>query len=220
MLRRIVCRGRQLSPESISTDLQTSCGLQISSRTVSRELHGMGFHGRAAASKLYITNCNAKRRMQWCKARRHWTLEQWRHVLWSDDSHFSIWQSWPGISTIATSGLCNRISLTRELSDEGQQHRGPRLQQREERLQSYAPPPLWTVWQHFCVALSSLQDPSQSVHSCTPVHTLHLRLHPLPGQHLHHQVWWRHYCHWTDYCWRRESLQGGGGSAGLLVPGK
>ena len=34
MLRRIVSRGRQLSAESITTDLQTSCGLQISSRTV------------------------------------------------------------------------------------------------------------------------------------------------------------------------------------------
>ena len=45
MLRCIVCRGRQLSAESIAADLQTSCGLQISSRTVHRELHGMGFHG-------------------------------------------------------------------------------------------------------------------------------------------------------------------------------
>ncbi|KAI4881856.1 hypothetical protein NFI96_000507 [Prochilodus magdalenae] len=25
--------------------------------------------------------------------RRHWTLEQWRRVLWSDQSHFSVWQS-------------------------------------------------------------------------------------------------------------------------------
>lgn len=31
--------------------------------------------------------------MQWCKAHRHWTLEQWRHVLCSDESCFSIWQS-------------------------------------------------------------------------------------------------------------------------------
>ncbi|KAL0147879.1 hypothetical protein M9458_056838, partial [Cirrhinus mrigala] len=73
MLRRIVRRGRQLSAESIATDLQ------ISSRTVCRELHGVGFHGRAAASKPYITKCNAKRRMQWCKARRHWTLDP---TLW------------------------------------------------------------------------------------------------------------------------------------------
>ncbi|CAI9562265.1 unnamed protein product, partial [Staurois parvus] len=50
MLKRTVCRSRQLSAESIAEDLHTSCGLQIST-TVCRELHGMGFHGRAAASK-------------------------------------------------------------------------------------------------------------------------------------------------------------------------
>ncbi|CAI9610321.1 unnamed protein product, partial [Staurois parvus] len=44
MLKHTVCRSRQLLAESIAKDLQTSCGLQIS-RTVLRELHGMGFHG-------------------------------------------------------------------------------------------------------------------------------------------------------------------------------
>ncbi|CAI9584558.1 unnamed protein product [Staurois parvus] len=74
MLKCTVCRGLQRSAESIAKDLQTSCGLQISTTTVRRELHGMGFHGRAAASKPYITKCNAKCWMQWCKARSHWTL--------------------------------------------------------------------------------------------------------------------------------------------------
>ncbi|CAI9577681.1 unnamed protein product, partial [Staurois parvus] len=45
MLNRTVQRSRQLSAESIAKDLQTSCGLQISTITVHRELHGMGFHG-------------------------------------------------------------------------------------------------------------------------------------------------------------------------------
>ncbi|CAI9623932.1 unnamed protein product, partial [Staurois parvus] len=71
MLKRTVRRNHQLSAESIAKDLQTWCGLQMSPTTVRRELHGMGFHGRAAASKPYITKCNAKRRMQWCKAHRH-----------------------------------------------------------------------------------------------------------------------------------------------------
>ncbi|CAI9547486.1 unnamed protein product, partial [Staurois parvus] len=75
-LKRTVRRSRQLSAESIAKDLQTSCDLQIST-TVHRELHGMGFHGQAAASKPYITKCNAKHRMQWCKARQHWTLKQY-----------------------------------------------------------------------------------------------------------------------------------------------
>ncbi|CAI9608548.1 unnamed protein product [Staurois parvus] len=45
-------RRSQLSVQSIAKDLQTSCGLQISTTTVYRELHGMGFHNRAAASSL------------------------------------------------------------------------------------------------------------------------------------------------------------------------
>ncbi|CAI9552737.1 unnamed protein product, partial [Staurois parvus] len=45
MLKRTVCRSRQLSAESVAKDLQTSCGLQISMRTVCRERHGMDFHG-------------------------------------------------------------------------------------------------------------------------------------------------------------------------------
>ncbi|CAI9568230.1 unnamed protein product, partial [Staurois parvus] len=74
MLKRTVRRSHQPSAESIAKDLQASCGLQISTTTVRRELHGMGFDGRAAASKPHITKCNAKCQMQWCKARCHWTL--------------------------------------------------------------------------------------------------------------------------------------------------
>ncbi|CAI9605524.1 unnamed protein product [Staurois parvus] len=73
MLKRTVRRSHQLSAESIAKDLQTSCGLQISTTTVRRELYGMGFHDQTAASKPYITKCNAKQQMQWCKACRHWT---------------------------------------------------------------------------------------------------------------------------------------------------
>ncbi|CAI9612820.1 unnamed protein product [Staurois parvus] len=56
MLKRTVRRSRQLSAESIAKDLQTWCGLQMSPTTVRRDLHGMGFHGRAAASKPSITS--------------------------------------------------------------------------------------------------------------------------------------------------------------------
>ncbi|CAI9593013.1 unnamed protein product, partial [Staurois parvus] len=47
MLKHRVHRSHQLS---IAKDLQTSCGLQISTTTVCRELHGIGFLGGAAAS--------------------------------------------------------------------------------------------------------------------------------------------------------------------------
>jgi hypothetical protein len=49
----------------------------------------MGFHGRAVAHKPKI-NSNTKRQLEWYKA---WTLEQWKRVLWSDESCFATWQS-------------------------------------------------------------------------------------------------------------------------------
>ena len=50
----------------------------------------MGFHGRAVAHKPKITMSNTKRQLEWSKA---WTLEQWKRVLWSDESCFANWQS-------------------------------------------------------------------------------------------------------------------------------
>ncbi|CAI9541862.1 unnamed protein product, partial [Staurois parvus] len=65
MLKHTLCKSRQLSAKSIAKDLQTSCGLQIRTTTVRRELHGICFHGRAAAFKSYDPKWNAKRWMQW-----------------------------------------------------------------------------------------------------------------------------------------------------------
>ncbi|KAM9473079.1 transcription activator BRG1-like [Salvelinus alpinus] len=93
VLRRVASKNHLSSVPTLTTEFQTASGSNVSTRTVRRELHEMGFHGRAAAHKPKITMRNAKRRLEWCKARRHWTLEQWKRVLWSDESRFTIWQS-------------------------------------------------------------------------------------------------------------------------------
>jgi hypothetical protein len=36
---------------------------------------------------------NAKRRLEWWKSRHHWTLEQWKRLLWSEESRITIWKS-------------------------------------------------------------------------------------------------------------------------------
>jgi len=74
-------------------ELTTASGSNVSTSTIRRELHVMGFRGRTSAHKPKITMRNAKRRLEWCKAHRHWTLEQCKRVLWSDESRFTIWQS-------------------------------------------------------------------------------------------------------------------------------
>ena len=76
-----------------TTKFQTASGSNVSTITIRREHHEMGFHGLAATHKPKITMRNDQHRLEWCKARRHWTLQQWKRILWSDESHFTIWQS-------------------------------------------------------------------------------------------------------------------------------
>ena len=73
---------------TLTTEFQTASGSNIYTITAHQELHEMGFHGQAALHKLKFM-----RWLEWCKACRHWTLEQWKRVLWSDESRFTIWQS-------------------------------------------------------------------------------------------------------------------------------
>jgi transposase len=48
-----------------TTEFQTASGSNVSTRTFRRELHEMGFHGRAAAHKPKITMCNTKHQLEW-----------------------------------------------------------------------------------------------------------------------------------------------------------
>lgn len=93
-LRRVVKSNRQTSLDNIAAQFRSTSGSDdISNRTIRRELFKMGFHGRAAAHKPKITKVNQRRRLEWCKTRRHWTAEQWKNIVSSDESRFVFWHS-------------------------------------------------------------------------------------------------------------------------------
>ena len=92
VLKRVLRKNHLSSVATLTTEFQTASG-NNSTITVCWELHEMVFHGQAAEHKPKITMRNAKRRLKWCNARRHWTLKKWKHILWTDESHFTVWQS-------------------------------------------------------------------------------------------------------------------------------
>jgi hypothetical protein len=92
VLKHVACKSCLSSVATLTNEFQTASESNINKITICRE-HEMGFHGGAAAHKPNITMRNAKRRLGWCKAHRHWTPEQWKSILWSDESRFTIWQS-------------------------------------------------------------------------------------------------------------------------------
>ena len=75
VLKHVARKNRLSSVVTLTTEFQTASGSNVSTITVCRELHEMGFHG-LSAHKPKITMRNAMRWLEWCKARCHWTLEQ------------------------------------------------------------------------------------------------------------------------------------------------
>ncbi|GFV03725.1 QLQ domain-containing protein [Trichonephila clavipes] len=92
-LKRVVKQNRKSSLVEISQELQSSSGISVSSRTVRRELKKLGIPWSCSRSQAKHKPQNAKHRLQWCRPHRHWTMNMWKTVLWSDEARFLVWQS-------------------------------------------------------------------------------------------------------------------------------
>ncbi|GJQ66481.1 hypothetical protein Trydic_g4475 [Trypoxylus dichotomus] len=63
---------------------------KVSVNTVQRRLRQADFHVRTATGKPLLRRGNKQRRLQWAKAHKNWTEENFRKVLWSDESKFEV----------------------------------------------------------------------------------------------------------------------------------
>lgn len=62
----------------------------ISISTVQRRLREKGMMGRVAAKKPLLRAMNKIKRLQFAEKHKDWSLDQWKSVLWSDESKFEI----------------------------------------------------------------------------------------------------------------------------------
>ena len=62
----------------------------ISKATVSRRLHENGYRRYIARKKPYLSAKNIKERLEWAKLYKDWTIEQWKKVVWSDETMLQI----------------------------------------------------------------------------------------------------------------------------------
>ena len=61
----------------------------VHERTVRREILRSGeFKNHLAAKKPFISDLNIQRRLEWCLEHQDWTIDQWRRVLFSDESPY------------------------------------------------------------------------------------------------------------------------------------
>jgi hypothetical protein len=58
-------------------------------RTIARALSGYcGICSHWSKRKPFISAANKKKRLQWAKEHRHWTINEWRNIVWTDESPF------------------------------------------------------------------------------------------------------------------------------------
>ena len=51
-----------------------------------RRLREEGIRKWRAVKRPFLTQKHAKERLVWAKAHRHWTVDDWKRVIWSDES--------------------------------------------------------------------------------------------------------------------------------------
>ena len=86
--RRIV-REVKKNPFVTSTEINRDLQSPVSVRTIRRRITESGeFKSYWAARKPFISEGNIKRRLEWCYNHVHWSIAQWRRVIFSDESPF------------------------------------------------------------------------------------------------------------------------------------
>ncbi|MBW0569912.1 hypothetical protein O181_109627 [Austropuccinia psidii MF-1] len=80
-LDRIITQGRRLMVAQV-TDLMT--------RTIQRKIHKLGKHSRIAPKKPYLRPQDFQCCLAFAQAHRHWTINNWAWVVWTDESAFKL----------------------------------------------------------------------------------------------------------------------------------
>uniref|UniRef100_A0AAY5K0X9 Paired domain-containing protein n=1 Tax=Esox lucius TaxID=8010 RepID=A0AAY5K0X9_ESOLU len=86
-------RNRCLTGAQLAASLNSTRKTPVSMSTVKRRLQDAGLLGRVAKKKPYLRLANKKKRLRWAKEHRHWTEEDWKKVLWTDESKFEVFRS-------------------------------------------------------------------------------------------------------------------------------
>ena len=89
-LKRLVQSDNRLSAAKITSDLNTSLSKPVSKRTVRRYLKELGYEYAVKIKKQWLSGKHRKARVQWCEQYQHWSFQDWRKVIFSNESTFNV----------------------------------------------------------------------------------------------------------------------------------
>jgi|GWRWMinimDraft_10_1066017.scaffolds.fasta_scaffold02164_1 transposase len=96
-LKRWSLTDRKKSAQQLSVDMKIATGKSLSKVTVLKILRKYGLRRRLAARRPLLTTRMRKRRMLWGKARKSWTVYDWKRVIFSDEKIFRMFPNRHGV---------------------------------------------------------------------------------------------------------------------------
>jgi transposase len=87
---RILKNKEATTATGISKVLKKYHDVDISRYTVARVLKSFGYACRVKKKKPKLTIKHKKDRLEWAKKHEAWTADDWRKVIWSDESKFNL----------------------------------------------------------------------------------------------------------------------------------
>ena len=77
-----------LTLQEIVSLLATDYNFKATRTGVENALHDAELFSFVARKKPFVTETQKIKRLEWCLERQNWTLEQWRRMIWTDESSF------------------------------------------------------------------------------------------------------------------------------------
>jgi transposase len=92
--RRMVVGVLRKSPnktaEAVRKEVLSSHNIKVCRKTIARVLKESGYVSRVKKKKPFLTSSHKKARLKWAKSHATWTVDEWRNVIWSDETAFML----------------------------------------------------------------------------------------------------------------------------------
>jgi len=82
---RILVKHVRNNPKDTWAEVKRATGLKYHKTTLLRMLEPSGIKNWRCRRRPHLTAAAVAKRLAWCKAREHFTLEDWRKYMWSDE---------------------------------------------------------------------------------------------------------------------------------------